>query len=446
MADEMAGLINELLGADNASLDEKDIQVILSSQDAAEVALLLESLPLDQRVSIWNEVAFSERLDVLVEMRSDPRESILDTMSREQMDELLTDLEAETLIELSESLPNRLVDRAFAKMDEKQQTWFRRAQEYKDCQAGRWLTHDVLMLPQNAKVKDALRLLRRDFGYYTDAIFLTNRTGKFSGAVSISSVIGKPEHLPLVALLEEDYVTIRGDEDAVDASLKVQKSGFSSLPVVSDIDELLGRLDIGSASKVVNEYYEGQLMANAGMSEDEDLFSPVRKSAEGRAVWLGINLLTAFAASWFIGLFEATLEQVVALAVLMPVVASMGGIAGSQTLTLMIRGLALGQITSGNMGALLKKEIQVGGLNGIIWAIVVGIIASIWFNTPAIGFVIGVAILVNIIAAAFSGVLIPVLLDKLKIDPALSGSVILTTVTDIIGFVAFLGLGTLILL
>ena len=156
--------------------------------------------------------------------------------------------------------------------------------------------------------------------------------------------------------------------------------------------------------------------------------------------------MTAFLASWFIGLFEATLQQVVALAVLMPVVASMGGIAGSQTLTLIIRGLALGQVTKANRAALLKKELQVGGLNGVIWALVIGIVASIWFDMPAIGFVIALAILANIVAAAFSGVWIPVILEKMKLDPALSGSVVLTTVTDIVGFVAFLGLGTLILL
>ena len=182
------------------------------------------------------------------------------------------------------------------------------------------------------------------------------------------------------------------------------------------------------------------------MDEDEDLFSPVRKSAKGRAVWLGINLLTAFLASAFIGVFEATLQQVVALAVLMPIVASMGGIAGSQTLTLIIRGLALKQVTSGNAMALLIKELKVGGLNGIIWALVIGVIAALWFNMPLIGVVIACAILLNIIAAALAGVCIPIILDKLNIDPALSGSVILTTVTDIVGFVAFLGLGTWLLL
>ena len=187
-------------------------------------------------------------------------------------------------------------------------------------------------------------------------------------------------------------------------------------------------------------------MATAGMNEDEDLFAPVLRSSKRRATWLGINLLTAFLASWAIGLFEATLQQVVALAVLMPIVASMGGIAGSQTLTLIIRGIALGQIAKGNVSSLLIKEVSVGALNGVLWAVVVGIIASLWFSSINIGLVIAAAIVLNIIAAAFSGVLIPIILDKFKIDPALSGSVILTTVTDMVGFISFLGLGTLFLL
>ena len=216
--------------------------------------------------------------------------------------------------------------------------------------------------------------------------------------------------------------------------------------MVDDQEKLLGCLDMTTALELLQEFYESQLMAGAGMDNEEDLFAPVRKSAKGRAIWLGINLLTAFAASWFIGLFEATLQEVVALAVLMPVVASMGGIAGSQTLTLMIRGLALNQITPANRSALLRKELSVGGLNGVIWAVVIGIVATVWFGSPLIGIVIASAIAMNIVAAAFSGVIIPVILDRLKIDPALSGSVILTTVTDIVGFVAFLGLGTLILL
>ena len=338
-----------------------------------------------------------------------------------------------------------MVDRALWVMDEQQRHYFKEAKVYRDDQIGRWVSHEMLVLPTNAKVRDGMRLLRRELPEYADTLFLVNRAGHFSEAVRIGKIIGSPDHLPLVDLSEDVFTMLEGQEDSVDAAIKVQQSGFTALPVVDDGGKLLGRIDVHTAAELVNTYYEGQLMAGAGMDEDEDLFSPVVKSARNRALWLGINLLTAFLASWFIGLFEATLQQVVALAVLMPVVASMGGIAGSQTLTLIIRGLAMGQVTSANLKALVKKELSVGGLNGVLWAIVIGIVASMWFGSPVIGLVIAMAILVNIAAAAFSGVAIPVLLDKMKLDPALSGSVVLTTVTDIVGFVAFLGLGTLLL-
>ena len=200
------------------------------------------------------------------------------------------------------------------------------------------------------------------------------------------------------------------------------------------------------ANDVVREEFESKLMAGAGMDEQEDLFSPVKKSIKGRSIWLGINLLTALLASWFIGLFEATLASVVALAVLMPVVASMGGIAGSQTLALLIRGLALGQVNETNSKQLLNKELRVGILSGLIWSVVIAVVTAYWFDNILIAVVIALAILLNIITASVAGLLVPIMLKKLGYDPALSGAVILTTITDIVGFVVFLGLGTLLLL
>lgn len=444
MSEQLSDLIDEVV--ETASDDYESImRQIIATQEPNEIALLLESLPLEARLDAWGIIPVENRLSILVEMRSDPRERLLDNMELSELDALFEGIAAADLIELSESLPNRLIDRAVRIMDEQQRQYFVSAQKYDDDQAGHWVVHEFLVLPSNAKVRDGLRMLRRELPKYADTVFLVNRAGHFSEAVRLGKIMGAPDHTPLVSLSEDDFLVIPAKEDAVDAAFKVQKSGYSSLPVIDEVGKLLGRMDVGTANELVNEYYEGQLMAGAGMDEDEDLFSPVIRSARGRAIWLGINLLTAFLASWCIGLFEATLQEVVALAVLMPVVASMGGISGSQTLTLIIRGLALGQITEANLPALLKKELRVGALNGVIWAVVIGVVASLWFDTHLIGFVIGIAILVNILAAALSGVGVPVLLNKLKLDPALSGSVILTTVTDVVGFVAFLGLGSLIL-
>jgi len=444
MAEDLSSLIEEVT---DAALPDQEIMIgkMLIQREFEDVALLLESLPLEQRLATWNNIPVDKRLDILVVMRRDPRETLLDEMSLNELDALFENIEPDELVELSESLPTRIVARALQAMDSKQQKFFEVTQQYADEHAGRWINHDFLTLPQNAKVRDALRLLRRDFARYIDAVFLVDRLGHFIAAVRVSAVIGAPDHVPLSDLNEPDFSIIKAEDNAFEAALKVQKSGFSALPVIDAKGVLIGRLDIGTASEIVNEDYEHKIMAGAGMDEDEDLFSPVVSSAKNRAVWLGINLLTAFAASWFIGLFETTLQQVVILAVLMPIVASMGGIAGSQTLTLVIRGLALGQVNKSNRKALLVKEVRVGGLNGVIWALIIGVVVSFWFDSPLIGIVICLAILLNIVSAAFVGVLIPIALDKLKLDPALSGSVVLTTVTDIVGFVVFLGLGTLIL-
>ena len=418
----------------------------LAGQDDVYVATLLESLPVEHRVAVWEGLPRDRKLDVLVEMRSDPREILIDATQDNEWSAIFSDIEAEDLLELLDSLPNRLVTLAYAELDAQQQDYFREATAFDDDEVGHWLSHELLVLPLNAKVREGLRLIRRNVPAHCDTIFLVNRSGQFSAAVRLTRLFGSPEHVPLVELTEENIPVLKGADECTSASLQVQRSGYASLPVVDDSNKLLGRLDIVSASELINESYERQVMATAGMDEDEDLFSPVAKSARNRALWLGINLLTAFLASWFIGLFEGTLQQVVALAVLMPVVASMGGIAGSQTLTLIVRGLALGQVTNANFRALMVKELKVGAVNGVIWALVIGIVAYFWFTDALLGIVICLAILCNIVAAALAGVFLPVILNKLKIDPALSGSVILTTVTDIVGFVAFLGLGTLFLL
>ncbi|MCV2884109.1 magnesium transporter [Aestuariibacter sp. AA17] len=445
MAEPLPELIEEIVS--NPQLEEQGaVTKLVAGQEAESLALVLESLPIEQRLHVWADIPTKDKLDVLEEMRGDAREPLIDAVPAEDWEKLFNDVDAEQLLELADSLPDRLVEQALRVMDKQQRQYFKDASQFKDEHIGHWLNHELLVLPINAKVRDALRLLRRDVPRNTALVFLVNRAGQYSASVNLTDIFRSPDHLPLVDLADEEVVPIKADEACHTAAAHLLSSGFASLPVVDENFNLLGRLDLVTAGDLQSEYYERQVMATAGMDEEEDLFLPVRKSAKSRAVWLGINLITAFLASWFIGLFEGTLQQVVALAVLMPVVASMGGIAGSQTLTLIVRGLALGQVTNANFRALMKKELSVGALNGVIWAVVIGIVSAMWFSDPALGGVIALAILLNIVAAAIAGVAVPVVLDKLKLDPALSGSVILTTVTDIVGFVAFLGIGTLILL
>ena len=445
MSDPLPDLIEEVIS--HSELNDTGIGVseIIAQADEDEMALLLESLPIEERLSLWQTIPDHKKLDVLIEMRGDAREVLISATEATKWDKLFVDIDAENLLELADSLPEALVDRAYSAMDRIQRKYFTDANQYPEDQVGHWITHDILVLPHNARVRDGIRLIRREMPRHTDTIFLINRSGHFSEAVPIAKLYALAEHIPLVDIALEDFTVINAIDEGQIAAEEVLFSNYGALPVVDENRKLIGRIDVTTASELNQEYYERQLMASAGMDENEDLFAPVRKSAKGRAIWLGINLLTAFLASAFISMFEATLQQVVALAVLMPVVASMGGIAGSQTLTLIIRGLALKQVTPANMRILLAKEVKVGGLNGVIWAIVIGIVAFAWFSDPLLGVVIAIAIFLNIVAAAIAGVFIPIILDKLKIDPALSGSVILTTVTDVVGFVAFLGLGTLLL-
>ncbi|OEE57391.1 magnesium transporter [Enterovibrio norvegicus FF-454] len=440
-------VVSELL-TDSGDVDSQHAVIEQWEQDNSpvDIALLLESLPLTERLSTWEQLSDAMKVPVLVEMRTDASTSILNNQDEEKLLSLFTGINADTLLELQDSIPDHLLENVLGRMDEEQQNRYSAAQQFEDDEVGHWCDHQPLVVPAKTKIKVVMRLLRRHLPPHSHVIFLVDSRGNWDGTVRINRLFGADPTLRISEFSEDDFPSLNAKEDIYTAANKVAASGESSLPVITDSGLLIGRLDMGTAYELQGEKAESQLMAKAGLDEDEDLFASVRKSAQNRAIWLGINLMTAFLASWFIGLFEATLQQVVALAVLMPVVASMGGIAGSQTLTLIVRGLALGQISKANLKPLLTKEVKVGALNGVLWAIVIGLVAGYWFDSPMLGVVIGIAIVANIICAAISGIFIPVILDKFKIDPALSGSVILTTVTDIVGFVAFLGLGSVFLL
>jgi magnesium transporter len=280
----------------------------------------------------------------------------------------------------------------------------------------------------------------------TDALMVVDRDGIFLGVLPLARLVSQSSELAVADVLESDIDTVSVAMKSWDVATLFQTHDLVSAPVVDENGLLLGRIVIEDIVDVIREGSDQALMNMAGLDEEEDLFAPIVPSAKRRAVWLGINLMTAFLAAWVIGRFEAALEQVVALAVLMPIVASMGGIAGSQTLTLAIRGLALGQISRTNSNWLMRKEIGISLINGVLWALVVAVIATLWFQDVRIGGIIAVALIINMLAAGIAGIAIPLGLKRLGIDPALSGSVVLTTVTDVIGFMAFLGLATVFLL
>lgn len=433
------------------SFDEQEVEqlgVKLSQLEPEEIAVALEAMPLEQRISTWQSLLPEEQIHALSYMRDDARENIFKQLEAPELSVLVERMDVDDLIEMLDELPAAVYQEACSKLDASDKEWLATALAYTDEQCGRYADHDVLTIRNNAKIRDAIRLFKKlnEDAEYHDALMVVDRTGRYVGMLLSISLLGQPSHLPIVEFIDDEAPIVEGEMDLDKGSDIVARSGYTALAVIDAEGKLLGRLSIGEALENVRRSLEGQFMHTAGLDETEDLFAPVMNSAKRRAIWLGINLLTAFLASWTIGLFEATLQQVVALAVLMPIVASMGGIAGSQTLTLIIRGLALGQITPKTYWALLRKELGVGLLNGLLWAAVIAVVTYLWFNDMIIGTVIGLAIVINILVAAASGVVIPVLLEKVKIDPALSGSVILTTITDVIGFFVFLGLGSLLLI
>jgi magnesium transporter len=288
--------------------------------------------------------------------------------------------------------------------------------------------------------------LRGEMPEHTDHLFVVSRRHQYLGRVATNALLTHDPSTPINELIDDEQPAIPVDTPDNIVATQFSDYDWVSAPVVDENNILLGRITIDDVVDIIRERAEHQAMSAAGLDEDEDMFSPVPRAARRRALWLGINLLTAFLASWVIGRFEASLEKVVALAVLMPIVASMGGVAGTQVLALMVRGLALGQVGVGNLRALLMKEVLVGVLNGAIWAVIVGVVAGLWFQDAALGLVIALAMLINLINAALAGVLVPLTLRRMNIDPALAGGVVLTTFTDVVGFLSFLGLGTLILL
>ncbi|NGZ67628.1 magnesium transporter [Vibrio aestuarianus subsp. cardii] len=414
--------------------------------DEGSIAIILEAFPVEQRVRLWRSLPLEMHIDVLTEMRADVRFSIIDALSEVELKLTLAKLDNLSLIEWADSLPDDIISEALRLISRDELELYDQASAYEDDEIGHWADRKVYTLPFSISVDKAKILLEK---YHYDSpqhIYLINKAKKFRGIVTYTDILLADGKTLLKNLKQEEIFTLNAHQSLSEAVEALEHAQLPTVAVIDETDTLVGEIDWQFALGTQREIYEARLMAGTGMDEGDDLFAPIIKSSKKRGLWLGINLLTAILASITIGLFEDVISQVVALAVLMPIVASMGGIAGSQTLTLMVRAMALNQITPGNRFALLKNEIGIGSINGLLWALIIGALAGLWFQSSMIGATISLAIVVNIITAAMFGVLIPITLDKFKLDPALAGSVILTTVTDVVGFFAFLGTASLVML
>src|SRR3990167_3064748 len=314
------------------SFDENETEQLaekLDQLEPEEIAIALEAMPLEQRVSTWLTLEKEQQIASLTYMRVDARSNIFKQLETAQLHELVEEIDVDDLIELLDELPEGIYQYACSRMDQSEKRWLDQALTYDDEQCGRYADHDVLILSKNAKVRDAVRLFKKltEDAEYQEALFVVDRTGRYVGLLQGIRLLGQPNHLPVVEFIDAEAPVVQGDIGLDEGSDLVARSGYSALAVVDSEGKLLGRLSIGEALENVRRSLEGQFMHTAGLDEEEDLFAPIVNSAKRRALWLGINLLTAFLAAWTIGLFEATLQQVVALAVLMPIVASMGGIA-----------------------------------------------------------------------------------------------------------------------
>lgn len=433
------------LGEDNA---RDTLSPVLEQMHAADVANLLEAMPPEQREALWEIVLPEHEGEILTYLHDEARATIIEEMDAEELVAAAGQMDVEDLAEVIEELTQDQSDTILSSLDKDRRARLEAVLSYEEDSAGRLMTTDVMSVRPDVSIAVVLRWLRRHSTLppHTDALMVTDEEGIYLGKLPMDVLVTSSPDEIIADIMEKDSEAVTVATSDHDVAALFDRRDLISVAVVDANKQLLGRITIDDVVDVIKEEAEETLMRSAGLDQEEDLFSPVVPSAKRRGVWLGINLITVFMAAWVIGRFEAALDQIVALAVLMPVVASMGGIAGSQTLTLTIRGLALDQIATSNTRWLLMKEVYVGALNGAVWAVVVAVVSYLWFENIGLALVIAIALIINLLAAAVSGIVVPLTLKRLGIDPALSGAVVLTTVTDIMGFLSFLGLATIFLL
>jgi magnesium transporter len=420
---------------------------MINALHPAEIALLIESLPPAQREVVWEFVDHELEGEVLVELNENVRSALMEGMDADELLAAAEDMELDDLADLVGDLPETVTQRLLKSMDLQDRERLRTVLSFPEDSAGGLMNTDTVSVRPDVTVEVVLRYLRMrgELPEKTDSLFVVDRRDRYLGTVALTRLLTEDPERAVSELVDSEAPRIDPLMPAHEVTQLFQERDLVSAAVVNSDGRLLGRITIDDVVDVIREEAQHSMFSMAGLRDEEDIFAGVMISTKRRLVWLGINLATAMLASLVVQRFAGTIEKVAALAALMPIVASMGGIAGTQTVTLIIRGLALGQIEWANARWLLFKEIGVGGLNGLIWAIVIGLVTTLRFGAWKIAAIIGAAMLINLLAAAAVGVLVPLTLRRMRIDPALSAGVILTTFTDCIGFATLLGLGALFL-
>jgi magnesium transporter len=422
-------------------------QLINEDLAAPDIAHLLSSVPPKQRTVLWNLVEAEElAADVLAYLGEEERSEIVARLGPDELANLIESFEFDDKVDLLQELPESVIEKVLLSMDSQDRQRVEDVLSYDEDSAGGLMNTDVVTVRPDITIDVVLRYIRRyrELPPMTDNLWVVNRRDEFIGQAPISKVLISDPTTTIREIMETEVEPLLVSTHKDEVAQRFERLDLVSAPVVNENGQLLGRITIDDVVDVIRASADHSLMSQAGLDEDEDIFAPLVRTVRRRAIWLGINLLTAFVAAAVIGMFEATIEQVVALAILMPVVASMGGIAGTQALTIVIRGMALGRVGSANIRALVAREVLIGVANGLFWSLIVGLAAFVWFDDHTLGYVIAVAIVINLLVAALVGTLLPGYLKSVRIDPALAGGVVLTTVTDVVGFFCFLGIATLV--
>ena len=422
------------------------IQRSLSKMESHEIAHCLESTPSEQRKVIWSIIDKSNEADVLSELGEEIQQDLFDEISNEELLDLVQNLELDEMVDILQNLPQQRISFLLSKMTKIDRERVEMVLEYPEDSAGGLLNNDIISVQQDSTLNLVLEYLRSigDIPENTDKLFVVSKNNNFIGELKISKIISSNPELKVSDVMNDKPHSFMVNESDKEVSKFFEQNDLISAAVVNDKNELIGRITIDDVVDVIIEDADQNFLSMAGIAEDT--FSPPARAARRRIVWLGLNLITAFVAALAINIFQDAIDKIVYLAVLMPIVASMGGVAATQTLTIVLRGLTLEQISNSNLGWLFKRELAVAILNGIILSLIISLVTYVWFNELILSTLIAAAMIINLLSSVVAGVFVPIILRRLNQDPAIAGSVIVTTVTDVVGFVSFLGLATIFLL
>jgi len=423
------------------------VRKLLQNMPPFDLALILESSPPKSRTILWQLIDPDNHGEVLEELNEEVRKGILKSMRPEKLAAVAEGMDVDDLAEVLRTLPDSAYQSVLSSMDSQDRSRVETALSYEEDTAGGIMNTDTITIRPDVSVDVVLRYLRLkgQLPESTDSFYVVDRHDKFIGSVALSSIVTAKPDIIVSTLIDKDVEAVPASMPETEVAQLFERFDWFSAPIIDDNGRLLGRITIDDVIDIIREEAEHSMLSMAGLDDEVDTFAPVVKSTQQRSIWLGVNLITALLAVAVTSMFEGIFEQLAILAVLNSLVPSMGGVAGNQTLTLVIRGMALGHVGDSNSKALLMKELAVGFLNGLIWAFLIATVVAIWKQDLILGGVIAFAMLMNLTAAGIAGVSIPLLLKRMNIDPALAGSVILTTVTDVVGIFAFLGTATLLL-